>query len=258
MSTSRTSTLVALVFCLLAVSSYIIMSQNMPNDIKLTREQAIAIVKASPKADPNKNTVKDEWLQSAELQYIAINWANYLRMSGSHNRIYVSTSPVGDINPYWIIEYDALQRRGTEGSYIVDALTGELMLALESTGAGFLGQDFVTSSTLAYDDYSPIMIMPGQSREVTIRFTALPSYDASLPMSVTVTAVPKGFTVSQNATSGILRTGGSFAIRLIILSIEGALGTYPPPWDSTPPHIEVELSLVGSVYGESIYVESGS
>ena len=43
--------------------------------------------------------------------------------------------------------------------------------------------------------------------------------------STRVTAVPKEFTVTKNATSDILRTGGAPVIKLVISSSADALGT---------------------------------
>jgi len=75
-------------------------------------------------------------------------------------------------------------------------------------------------------------------------------------MWVRVTAVPKGFEVTQNATSGILRTGGTLNVKLVISSSHNAPGTNPPPFDSTPPHPEIEEGLTGTMYGGSVYVQS--
>jgi hypothetical protein len=75
-------------------------------------------------------------------------------------------------------------------------------------------------------------------------------------MSVKVTAVPRGFAATQNATSRILRTGGTLAIKFVVSSSAETPGTNPPPFDSTPPHLEIEIGLMGTIYGDSIYVQT--
>jgi len=226
--------------------------------VKVSREDAITIVKTNVKVDPEKNIVKDEWLRSAELQCRSIDWSNYPRAIGHHRRIYVSTTPVGDIAPYWFIDYQSpgVLHDYTFGSYVVDAATGELMLALEGTGGPVYLSDFSTSFTPAYadDQYFPVEIKEGQSREVIVRFTARPTFDASLPLFIRVTSVPRGFVAAQNATSGILRTGGAFAIKLVIESSADAPGVNPPPSDSARPYLGIEIGLLGGIYRESVYI----
>jgi hypothetical protein len=257
----RTASIVLISF-LLAFAGFMIVSWNTPTEVKVTREDAITIVKTNVKVDPEKNIVKDEWLRSAELQYMSIDWSNPPQR-GSHRRLYVSTTPVGVFTPYWFIDYSSLGLESfgihdyTYGSYVVDAITGELMLALEGSGGPWPGPDFLTSSTPAYahDPYFPVEIKQSQSREVIVRCTAQPSFDASLPMSIRVTSVPKGFVVTQNATSGILRTGGALTVKLVITSSANAPAINPPPFDSTRPHVEIEIGLFGMIYRESIYIK---
>jgi hypothetical protein len=255
MSPGSRTALTALISCLLAFTGFMILLQNVPADLILTREQAINVVKTSAKVDPEKTIIKDKSLQSVELRYMPINWVNYLRTSGSHSRIYVSTSQVGDIKPYWFIDYLS---NYTFGSYIVDATTGELMLAQEGSEGPAPGPDFSITTVPAYanDPYFPVVVKQGQASEVILLFAARPSYDASLSISIRVTAVPKGFTVTQNVTSGILRTGGTLVIKLVISSSVYAPGTNPPPFDSTPPHLEIEEGPIGTIYGSSIYLQS--
>ena len=228
-------------------------------ELKVSREEALTIVKTNVKVDPEKNIVKDEWLRSAELQCTSIDWSYYPRALGHHRRIYVSTTPVGDIAPYWFIDYQSpgFLHNYTYGSYVVDATTGELMLVLEGAGGPWHCADFLTSFTPAYadDPYFPVEIKEGQSREVIVGCTAQPSYDASLPLFIRVTSVPKRFVVTQNATSGILRTGGAFAIKLVIESSADAPGFNPPPYDSARPRVGIEIGFLGVRYSESVYVK---
>jgi hypothetical protein len=247
-----------LISCLLAFAGFLILSWNAPTEVKVSKEDAITIVKINIKVDPEKNIVKDEWLRGAELQYMSIDWSNYPR-TGSHRRIYVSTTPVGVFTPYWFIDYQSPGFHNyTCGSYVVDAITGELMLALEGSGGPVYFWDFSTSFTPAYadDPYFPVEIKEGQSREVIVMCVARPSFDASLPMSIRVTSAPKGFVVTQNATSGILRTGGALTVKLVITSSAYAPGINPPSFDSTRPHVGIEIRLFGMMYGNSIYIKS--
>jgi hypothetical protein len=99
----RTASIVLISF-LLAFAGFMILSWNTPTEIRVSREDAITIVKTNVKVDPEENIVRNEWLRGAELQYMSIDWSNYPRAGGSHRRLYVSTTPVGVFTPFitWV------------------------------------------------------------------------------------------------------------------------------------------------------------
>jgi len=233
----------------ITLTGFLAVLMNIPIEATISRENAISVIKANAKVDPTKQIVKDEFLRSAELRYMAIHWENYLQLTGYHRRIYVSTTPVGDMAPYWIIDYQDTRdwHYAPAGSYIVDARTGELMLVLEDTGGPPQESDY--SITFSPDDsLTTLSIKPGETKVITVMLTAQPTYDASLPVHFEATGVPDFITVEQNATSAILRTGEavSFEIRVSVSS---------RVYDSNmEPHIEIWATLSGSGIGRVITI----
>jgi hypothetical protein len=237
-----------------------------PNsDVKISKEQAMKIVETSSKADPYMVGRSDEHLESAELQYISLNWDEYLRNAGNFNHLYVSPTPVGEAKPYWIMDYGQpnVINLGS-GRYIVDADTGELMASMEQfhgSSTIFTPYFGVSSISNGSDPNSPLVIRdPADVAHVDVRLDAKSSYDASLPVSVRVEEVPIGYYVSQNVTSVVLRTGGSAAVRFNIMLVAYAFGSFIPVEAGSGRGsyaIRVKFTLAGEDEYANIYVPSG-
>jgi hypothetical protein len=239
---------------------------KMPSsDVKISKEQAMKIVETSSKADPYMVGRSDEHLESAELQYISLNWDEYLRNAGNFNHLYISPTQVGEDKPYWIMDYGQpnVINLGS-GRYIVDADTGELMAAMEQFhgfSTIFTPYFGVSSISNGSDPRNPLVIKdPSDVAHVDIRIDAKSSYDASLPVSVTVVEVPVGYYVSQNVTSLVLRTGGSAAVRFNIGLAFYAMGPFIPLETTSSKGsyaVRVKFTLAGEDEYANIYVPGG-
>jgi hypothetical protein len=181
---------------------------------------------------------------------------------------------MGEIKPYWFIRYETSWNYGWSsgsGWYIVDAQTGELMLSLESVGGGItvFGPDYgMEVKPDIYLWWPDSLDMPGNFTDhaleakigeftsVVLKLNAAPYYDASLPVSLKVTNVPIGFSVSQNTTSAILRTGGSLSYLLQMFTpvTYAVASVSSPQLSSQVPHIDVEISFIGNPWSYSIFV----
>ncbi len=258
---------------ILATSGFLAVSTTQPtSNVSVTAEQAVNILKASDRAD--RRIVCGSQPVKTDLDYIAINWANYLRNTGPehHDRIYVSTSPVGEIKPYWIIEYETeLSPLPGDyvgsGKYLIDAETGELMMSLESFGGGVTakGPDYWMSTSqnigiwyqsaltipMNFTDHA-LRVELGEFTPLILTLTAPPYYDASIPISLKVVSVSPDYLVDQNVTSATLRTGGSVSFLLQIFTPVGY--AHRPPPSSLPPHFDVEVNFIGSTTSFSIFL----
>jgi hypothetical protein len=276
MPKTSTITLTVLISIILATTAFLTVaktqsaSQTQPaQSINVTEAQAIEILKESDKTDPriiNGIPGGSASPASADLEYISLNWTNYLKTVNSdpltmHDRIYVSPRPVGEVRPYWLIDYETSLgfNYGGSGRYVVDAQTGELMLSLESTGGGVTaaGPDYLMSlHPNAWDPSTPIRVKPGESTSVVLRVIARPYYNASLPVSLNVTSVPMGFNVTANTTSTILKTGGSASFLLKIYAPISYPADFLSPQNASQiPHFDMEIGFLGTNQLNYIYVE---
>lgn len=246
---------------MIAASAFIAVSTSQPLPIiKVTEEKAIEILKGSGKTD--LNIINNNSPKSSDLQYYSLNWTDYLNVgSDHHSRIYVSNIPVGEMRPYWFINYESSWNGGWSsgtGKYIVDAQTGELMLSLESVGGGIsvIGPDYwVFLKPEAWDSNTPLMAKMGEFIPVTLTVTAQPGYDASFPVSMKVTNVSLGFSVDPNATSAILKNSGSVSFILEVFTpVTYPADFLPPQTGSKVPHFDVEISFLGTTTTYTIYV----
>jgi hypothetical protein len=162
------------------------------------------------------------------------------------------------VKPYWVVEYMTFRgmHNGNYGKYVVDADTGELMLAFEN----YFGPPGPGDFSMSFDppiDYSePFIIHRGETRTITVMLTAYPWYDASLPATLEVTRVPKGISVTPDTVSKILRTNGTVIFKLDVNaspnaeSLKYLLGlSGPDDW------ISIWFEFLGSGGGKSIDVE---
>ena len=242
--------LATLIAVIIAASGFLIVAAYTPSEKPISRDAVIRIIEAHAKADPTKQIVREDNLVSAELEYMAIHWENYLRMAGYHRRIYVSSTPVGDVSPYWVISYGKpVWHYYPLGIYVVDAVTGELMLAYEDTGGPPMESDYSFSVSPAVDSGPPLTLRPGETKTLIITLTAQPSYDASLPIHVTATGIPDYLIVRQNTTTGMLTTNGR-------VSVEVQVSASPDAFDAPVenPHVGIEVTLLGSTGGRWLNV----
>lgn len=226
--------------------------------IQISGEQAINAIKESSKADPKKDIVRDDALESIELRLLAINWSEYLHGSGTHDHLYISSTPTGIVKPYWIVEYMTLlgMHNGNYGKYVVDAETGELMLALEDYFGPPGPGDFNMSFDPLIDFFEPFIIHKGETRTITIILTASPWYDASLPVTLEVTRVPKGISVTPSTMSDILRTNGTVIFKLDVSASPNAESLkYLPSLSGPDNWISIWFEFLSSGGGKSINVE---
>jgi len=268
MSNKSTTTITVLISVLLATSAFLVVVTSQPKpQVLLTAEQAITILKESGKTS---NMITGGAPSSIQLEYISINWQNYLSRIDYHFRLYVSTTPVGEIKPYWIIDYDdtTIESLGAQvyRRYVVDALTGEVMLSLEGGGGAVLslitgralspgGNDYTFSlQPEAWNQSSPLRMRIGENTSITVTLTAESGYDASLPISVRVTDVPLGYSVNPNYLSQVLKTGGSVSFTLTVFTpVPYPPDFWPPPTDPHP-HFNIEVSFHGQTDSYPVYI----
>ena len=274
MPSSSTTVITVLISIILATSAFVVVTMSQHTQpIKITLEQAISILKEGNKTD--RRIVYGSSPVKADLEYITIDWANYLRNTGSehHERIYVSETPVGEVKPYWVFDFETSFgfNYGGSGRYVVDAETGEVMLSLESTGGGVVtvGPDYLMSiqpsiylwdpSTFSspenFTDHA-LKVKLGEFTPIVLKFLPQSYYNASLPVSMKIVGVSKGFSASQNATSAILRTGGSASLLLEVFTpVTYAVDSVSPPQlMSQVPHIDIEVSFIDTTTSFSFFV----
>lgn len=137
MSSRSTTTITLLISIILATSAFIAVATAQPiTPIKVNAEQVINILKES--GETNRRIVSGSSPANIKLEYIALNWANYLKNTDSerHSQIYVSATPVGDVKPYWLLEYETDlaplpgMYRGS-GRYVIDAQTGVTLFIIK-------------------------------------------------------------------------------------------------------------------------------
>ncbi len=238
-------TLAALLALIISVSAFTAAAITTPPDKLITKDEAIRAIEASPKADPTRQIVSEDNLAGSELQYLAIRWESLLRGWGYHRRIYVSTTPVGDISPYWIISYGKpIFHYSPLGIYVVDARKGELMLAYEDTGGPPQEEDFSVTYVLPSPTQGEgIAVRPGEARSFVVLVTAQPNYDASLPIRIEVKGVPNLILVTQNVTSAVLQTGGRVSVGC---SVTAGKAAFNPSIEN--PSVEVDVTLLGGTH----------
>lgn len=265
MSSGSTTTITVLISVLLATSAFLVVATSQPTPQTLvTAEQAINILKESGKTNPM--IINESSPESSELEYVSLNWTNYLRGIGSettHSRIYVSMTPVGEIKPYWFISYGL-------GRYVVDAQTGELMLSLERVGGDItlIGPEYKVSTQpnvylwrpgmfpltpVNFTDHA-LAVKMGEYTPVILTITAEPYYNASLPVSIKVNNVPLDFYAGPNNATAILKTGGSVSFIVSVFTPVSYTTDFLPPPPDPHPHFNVEISFLGQTDSYPVYI----
>ena len=256
----RYTTITVLVSIILATSAFLAVTSSQPlYSINVSEEQAISILKANPgtsgftDSDPSS-------LKSIRLEYLAINLQDYLK-NISHSKLIVSPTLTDEVNPYWIADYAfnstfTFGGSGYWGRYLVDAETGELVLAVEGYPWAKNVSDYHASlQPEAWNSSTPLKVKIGGYTPVTLTLTAWIFYNATLPVEMKVTDVPIDFSVKTNKTSAILSKGGSVSF---IFNVS-APAWYPADFlpsqlGSKSPHIDVEIRFLGTTTTYPIYV----
>ena len=158
----------------------------------LSREQVIQILKESELTDPYDRLIKDEQLDSLELGTISPNLKEYIQELGNYDRLYVSPTRIKSSKIYWEAQFITNgTRRNFAGRYILDALTGEVMLIHErgpTPGPRPIKFSFEPSSPY---------LRRGENTSVTLTVSGRPSYDVPWPPSINMNEVESGLTVSD-------------------------------------------------------------
>ena len=158
------------------------------NDLSITREQAINITATSQLTDPENKIIAPESLMLAEPRVIKPDWISQLTYMGDFRRLYISEVNQTESRLYWLIEYALYPEvhGGYTGTYLVDAETGQIALALE---------DYPLPDLL-FRGYAPetISLKRGETISFNITVKAAATMEAQLPVTLTVDQIPVGVT----------------------------------------------------------------
>lgn len=156
----------------------------------LSRDQIIQILKESELADPSDRLVKDELLVSLELGTLSPNLRYYVLKLGHYDRLYVSPTRMRSSKIYWEAQFLTSEARlNYAGNYILDALTGEIMLIHErGPGPGPI------PLKISFEPSNPYL-RRGENTSVILTISGRPSYDVPWSPSVNMNTVESGLTV---------------------------------------------------------------
>ena len=156
----------------------------------LSSDQIVQILKESELADPSDILVKDELLVSLKLGTLSPNLRDYVQKLGHYDRLYVSPTRLRSSKIYWEAQFltsDA--HRNSARNYILDALTGEIMLIRERgpiPGPMPLNISF---------EPSRLYLRRGENASVILTISGIPNYDVPWSPSVNMNKVESGLTV---------------------------------------------------------------
>jgi hypothetical protein len=160
------------------------------NTLNITREQAINITATSPITDPKNKIIAPENLRLAEPRIIKPDWISQLAYIGDYSHLYIAEGNQSEPRIYWLIEYESYPdvHGGYTGTYLVDAETGQLALAIEDQPL----------PDLMFRGNAPehITLRRGETITFNITVTAAPTLEAQLPVTLTVDQIPAGVTAT--------------------------------------------------------------
>ena len=222
-----------------------IWNMTSPGDLYLhvSKDQALQIIGSSEKVDPRNEIVRDEELVYAEPRVMLIDWIQQLRYVGDYERIYIFPTPTNESRLYWIVEYSSgCGMHGCyNGRYVVDAATGELMLAIEDRPmVGPLPFKFSIEP-------GELVLRRGESSEVVVKVNGRPNYDVPFPVSLEIEQVPTGISVSVKGDFESWKTDGEATFTLTISADPDA------PKGIT--HVSVDIGGIGFSTGGFIDIE---
>ena len=219
------------------------MPPPMNLNMSLSKEQALQIIKTSDKVDPRAEIVKDDALVYAEPRVMLIDWSEQLRYTGDYEHIYISPTPTNEPRLYWKIVYSSnCSRHGCyQGRYVVDAVTGELLLVLEDRP---MCGPLPIKITIEPGEF---VIRRGESATVTVTVNGKPNYDVPIPLSLEFEQVPKGLSVSMEPDSG------AWTADLKATFIFTVSASTNAPTGKT--HLSVKIGAIGFGTGGGIDIE---
>ena len=212
-------------------------------NMSISKEQALQIIKTSDKVDPRGDIVKDEASVYAEPRVMLIDWLEQLKYTGDYERIYISPTPTAEPRLYWKIIYSSnCTFHGCyHGEYVVDAVTGELMMVLEDRPMfGPLPIQFTIEP-------EELIVRRGESGAVTVTVDGEPNYDVPIPLSLEFEQVPEGLSASIEPDSGAWTTDFEAIFIFTVSASNNA------PTGKT--HLLVKIGAIGFRTGKSIDIE---
>ena len=259
---SRGSYLVVIVAFAITLVTFTALVVYTPQNlgVRISKEHAQTTVEQSAKVD--SRIVSDSAPTNVELRWMKLDWRTLDWVRVGHQHIFLADIPAGDIGPFWLLEY---QKRIDDsgdwlwlftGRYIVDADSGRLVASVEKT---YHNPPDPTSARLDYyvtsnpeKIYEPMPLGVGETLTIDIIAKAYPSYDASLPLTFRVINLRSDLTVTQNATTAILRSGGVASIRFSILKSSAYVSS---PFPNPSYGFEIEVSdIFGGGNSVAVYI----
>jgi hypothetical protein len=259
---SRDSYPVVIVAFAIALVTFIAFAVSTPLNLgaHISKEQALTAVEQSAKVD--SRIVSDSAPTNVELRWMKLDWRTLDWIRIGHQHLFLADIPAGDYRPFWLLEY---QKRIDDsgdwlwlftGRYIVDADSGQLVASVEKA---YHNPPDPTSAHLDYyvtsnpeKIYEPMPLGVGETLTIDIIAKAYPSYDASLPLTFRVINLRSDLTVSQNATTAILRSDGVASIRFSILKSSAYVSS---PFPNPNYGFEIEVSdIFGSGESMAVYI----
>lgn len=213
----------------------------------LLREQIIQILEESELADPSDRLIKDELLVSLELGTLSPNLKYHVQKHGHYDRLYVSPTQMESSKIYWEAQFlTSDSYRNYAGNYILDALTGEIMLIHERgpiPGPIPLNISFEPSN---------LYLRRGENTSVTLTISGRPSYDVPWSPTVNMNTVESGLVVF-----GLNETNRWDTDRKIVFSF---MVSNDAEADTVMSSIRFDCELVGTRigFGYSVWTERDS
>jgi len=191
------------------------------NTLNITREQAINITATSPITDPKNKIIAPESLRLAEPRIIKPDWISQLAHIGDYSRLYIAEGNQSEPRIYWLIEYVSYPEvhGGYTGTYLVDAETGQLALALEDQPL----------PDLMFRGNAPehITLKRGETTAFNITVTAAPTLEAQLPVTLTADRIPAGVTATIQRDTHQLSNQKPAVFKITLtVSTDAPIGSY--------------------------------
>ncbi|MBW1723400.1 MAG: hypothetical protein JRJ78_15255 [Deltaproteobacteria bacterium] len=210
--------------------------------LNVSRDDAINIIKNSSKTDLKGDIIKDEALKKAEPRIIIPDWMMQLGHIGDYDHLYLTRNNVSQPRLYWLIEYasDVGIHGGNTGRYLADAETGELVLAVEDHPMCY--------PLFRVTEPEKVTLIQGESTTFNVTVSALPTFDAVLPVTLSPDRTPEGVSVSFDSERKPVSNDFSAEFTVTLrASPETLPGTYftvinvSGPGFSTSAHFDLEI-----------------
>ena len=213
----------------------------------LSGDQIIEILKESELADPSNRLIKDELLVSLDLGTLSPNLRDYIITLGSYDRLYVSPTRMRSAKLYWVAQFlTGDVRRNFAGNYILDALTGEIMLIRERgpiPGPSPLDVSFVPSNP---------NLRRGENTSVILTVDGRSNYDVPWPPSIEMNQIESGLTVLD-----LFKTDNWNTDRQIVFSFTVSVD---PEAETVTSGVRFNCELVGTRrgFGYTVWIKRDS